>query len=52
MVDQKHLLPVAWKRLWERQNYLQADVSKSLQRFALDVFALNLEAYWQKLLSR
>jgi len=52
MVDQKHLLPVAWKRLWERQDYVQADVSKSLQRIALDVFALNLEACRQKLLSR
>ena len=52
MVDQKHLLPVAWKRLRERQEYVQADVSKSLQRFAFDVFALNLEACRQKLLSR
>jgi hypothetical protein len=52
MVEQKHLLPVAWKRLWERQDYVQADVSKSLQRFALDVFSLNLEACRQKLLSR
>jgi len=52
MVDQKHLLPVAWKRLWERQDYVQADVSKSLRRFALDVFSLNLEACRQKLLSR
>src|SRR5215510_1389952 len=39
MVDQKHLLPVAWKRLRKRQEYVQADVSKSLQRFAFDVFA-------------
>ena len=52
MVDQKHLLPVAWKRLWERQDYVQADVSESLRRFALDVFALNLEACRQKLWSR
>ena len=52
MVEQKHLLPAAWKRLWERQDYVQADVTKSLQRFALDVFSLNLEACRQKLLSR
>src|SRR5262245_36950351 len=52
MVDQKHLLPVAWKRLWERQDYVQADVSESLQRFALDVFSLNLEACREKLWSR
>jgi tRNA(Arg) A34 adenosine deaminase TadA len=52
MVDQKHLLPVAWKRLWERQDYVQADVSESLRRFALDVFSLNLEACRQKLWSR
>jgi tRNA(Arg) A34 adenosine deaminase TadA len=52
MVNQKHLLPIAWKRLWERQDYVQADVSPSLQRFALDVFSLNLEACRQKLWSR
>jgi len=52
MVDQKHLLPVAWKRLWEKQDYVQADVSESLRRFALDVFSLNLEACRQKLCSR
>jgi tRNA(Arg) A34 adenosine deaminase TadA len=52
MVSQKHDFPVAWKRLWQRQEFIQADVSESLQRFALDVFSLNLETCRQKLWSR
>jgi len=52
MVSLRHHLPGAWKRLWERQDFVQADVSESLRRFALDVFALNLEMCRQKLLSR
>jgi tRNA(Arg) A34 adenosine deaminase TadA len=52
MVNLKHHLPGAWKRLWERQEFVQADVSERLKRFALDVFSLNLEMCRQKLLSR
>ena len=52
MVGQKHDFPIAWKRLWQRQEFVQADVSESLQRFALDVFSLNLETCRQKLWSR
>lgn len=52
MVDLKHQFPGAWKRLWERQEFVHADVSESLRRFAVDVFSLNLEACRQKLLSR
>ena len=52
MVNLKHHLPGAWKRLWERQDFVEADVSPSLKRFALDVFSLNLESCRQRLLSR
>jgi tRNA(Arg) A34 adenosine deaminase TadA len=52
MVNLKHYFPGAWKRLWERQEFVQADVSQRLKRFALDVFSLNLEMCRQKLLSR
>jgi len=52
MVNQKHQFPIAWKRLWQRQEFVQADVSESVKRFALDVFSLNLETCRQKLLSR
>jgi len=52
MVNQKHQFPIAWKRLWQRQEFVQADVSESLKRFAFDVFSLNLETCQQKLLSR
>jgi tRNA(Arg) A34 adenosine deaminase TadA len=52
MVNQKHQFPIAWKRLWQRQEFVQADVSESLKRFAFDVFSLNLETCRQKLLSR
>jgi tRNA(Arg) A34 adenosine deaminase TadA len=52
MVNQRHAFPAAWRRLWQRQEFLQADVSESLRQFALDVFLLNLESCRQKLLSR
>jgi len=52
MVNEKHQFPIAWKRLWQRQEFVQADVSESVKRFALDVFSLNLETCRQKLLSR
>jgi tRNA(Arg) A34 adenosine deaminase TadA len=52
MVNQKQHFPIAWKRLWQRQEFVQADVSESLKRFALDVFFLNLETCRQKLWSR
>ena len=52
MVNQRDQFPVAWKRLWQRQEFVQADVSESLQRFARDVFSVNLEACRQKLWSR
>ena len=52
MVNLKQLFPSAWTRLWQRQEFVQADVSESLKRFALDVFSLNLETCRQKLLSR
>ena len=52
MVNQKHLFPIAWKRLWQKQEFVQADVSESLKRFALDVFSLNLETCRQKLWAR
>jgi tRNA(Arg) A34 adenosine deaminase TadA len=52
MVNQKHHFPLAWKRLWQRQEFVQAEVSEDLQRFALDVFAFNLETCRQKLWSR
>jgi len=52
MVNQRQQFPIAWKRLWERQEFVQADVSESLKQFARDVFSLNLETCRQKLLSR
>ena len=52
MINQKDQFPIAWKRLWQRQEFVQADVSESLRRFAFDVFSLNLETCRQKLLSR
>ena len=52
MVNQKHHFPLAWQRLWQRQEFVQADVSESLKRFALDAFSLNLEMCRQKLWSR
>ena len=52
MVNQQHSFPPAWRRLWQRQEFIQADVSASLRQFALDVFRLNLEACRQRLLSR
>jgi cytosine deaminase len=52
MVKQRDSFPTAWRRLWQRQEFIQADVSESLRRFALDVFLLNLESCRQKLLSR
>jgi tRNA(Arg) A34 adenosine deaminase TadA len=52
MVNQKHHFPLAWRRLWQRQEFVQADVSESLKRFALDAFSLNLEMCRQKLWSR
>jgi cytosine deaminase len=52
MVKQRDSFPTAWRRLWQRQEFIQADVSESLRQFALDVFLLNLESCRQKLLSR
>ena len=52
MVNQRHHFPTAWNRLWQRQEFIQADVSESLREFALDVFFLNLETCRQKLLAR
>jgi cytosine deaminase len=52
MVGRRQQFPTAWKRLWQRQEFVQADVSESLRQFALDVFLLNLEACRQKILSR
>jgi cytosine deaminase len=52
MVNQKRQFPIAWQRLWQRQEFVQADVSESLKRFAFEVFSLNLETCRQKLLSR
>ena len=52
MVNQRDSFPMAWRRLWQSQEFIPADVSASLRQFALDVFLLNLEACRQKLLSR
>jgi cytosine deaminase len=52
MVNLKHHFPTAWKRLWQRQEFVQADVSEGVRRFALDVFSLNLETCRKKLWSR
>lgn len=52
MVNQRHQFPIAWQRLWQRQEFVQADVSAALRRFALDVFSLNLETCRQRLLKR
>ena len=52
MIKQRQSFPAAWQRLWQRQEFVEADVSESLRRFALDVFLLNLESCRQRLLSR
>jgi len=52
MVRQIDQFPTAWRRLWERQEFVLADVSDDLRRFALDVFLLNLDVCRQKLLAR
>lgn len=52
MVDDRRSFPEAWQRLWQRQEFVPADVSDELRRFALDVFLLNLEACRQRLWSR
>ncbi|HJV57173.1 MAG TPA: nucleoside deaminase [Methylomirabilota bacterium] len=52
MVGLKASFPAAWRRLWRRQEFVRADVSEGLRRFALDVFLLNLEACRRRLLSR
>ena len=52
MISHRHHLPMAWRRLGQRQEIGQTDVSDSLRQFALDVFLLNLEACRQKLWSR
>jgi hypothetical protein len=52
MVGQRDQFPTAWQRLWQRQEFVPADVSESLRQLALDVFVLNLEACRQKILSR
>src|SRR5215831_5781470 len=43
MINQRHQFPTAWQRLWQQQEFVQADVSAALRKFALDVFSLNLE---------
>src|SRR5215469_14604936 len=48
MVRQIDQFPTAWRRLWERQEFVLADVSDDLRRFALDVFLLNLDVCRQK----
>lgn len=52
MIKQRHSFPTAWQRLWERQEFVQADVSARLKQFALELFSLNLETCRQRLLSR
>jgi cytosine deaminase len=52
MVGHRGKFPAAWRRLWRRQEFVRADVSDGLKRFALDVFLLNLEACRRRLLSR
>lgn len=52
MVGHRRHFPTAWQRLWQRQEFVQADVSESLRQLALDVFLLNLEACRQKILLR
>lgn len=52
MVGHRQYFPAAWKRLWQRQEFIEADVSESLRQFALDVFLLNLEACRRRILSR
>jgi tRNA(Arg) A34 adenosine deaminase TadA len=52
MVQHMHRLPLAWQRLGQRQQFVEADVSPSLRQFALAVFLLNLDACRQKLLAR
>ena len=52
MVGHRPQFPAAWQRLWQRQEFVPADVSEGLRRFALDVFLLNLEACRRRLLSR
>ena len=52
MVGDQRSFPAAWQRLRQRQEFVMADVSDELRRFALDVFLLNLEACRQKLWSR
>lgn len=52
MVGHRQHLPAAWKRLGQRQEFVEADVSERLRQFALDVFMLNLEACRRKILSR
>lgn len=52
MVTRMQHLPVAWKRLSERQIFLLADVSDELRQLAQDLFVLNLEALRSRLWSR
>ena len=52
MAAHLHRLPTAWKRLSERQEFVLADVSEELRRFALDVFVVNLDQLRKKLWSR
>ena len=52
MVGLRSYFPTAWNRLWQRQEFVQADVSDSLRQFALDVFLLNLEECRRKILLR
>lgn len=52
MVGDRRYFPAAWQRLWQRQEFVEAEVSDGLRRFALDVFLLNLEACRRRLLSR
>ena len=52
MVGRMHHFPTAWQRLGQRPEFVQADVSESLRRFALDAFLFNLETLRHKLWSR
>jgi cytosine deaminase len=52
MVGRMDDLPTAWKRLGQRQQFVQADVSEGLRQIALEAFLLNLEALREKLWSR
>ncbi len=52
MARHLHKLPIAWRRLLERQEFALADVSDELRQIALEAFLLNLESLREKLWSR